>query len=59
MAIDEEGNGFQSLYETGVSRWHEKWKEIKIFELTDDLRQKGYTEDDVNIDLPPVLVLWP
>lgn len=59
VAVDEEGNGFQPLYDVEKARWNEKWREIKLYELTEELRQKGFSGEDVDENLPPTIVLWP
>lgn len=59
MSADPEGNGYHELSDVEKCRWHSKWQEIKLFELTDELRDQGYDEEDVNMDLPPAIAMWP
>lgn len=56
MSIDPEGNGFQELSEIGTQAYADG--EVGIESLTDELRAKGYGEEDI-LDSTPALVLWP
>ena len=58
---DSEGNGFSplALAYTGAYRQNEPWSgEIIIEELTPELRQQGFTEEDMRGGIP-ALVLQP
>ncbi|KKK62240.1 hypothetical protein LCGC14_3006330 [marine sediment metagenome] len=57
MATDEEGNGFAPLGEIELGAYEDG--EIKLAELTDELRKQGYGEEDVSVDGVRAVVLWP
>lgn len=65
LQSDSEGNGFSLL--AGVDGHNNVYVEdgwsgyVKLAELDDDLRDVGYTEDDVyeGEDGQPCAVLWP
>jgi hypothetical protein len=64
MFADSEGNSFHPLSEEGVSigvyAWDgEYYAEIGLRELTSELEQSGYSEDDVMEKGRPCIVLWP
>lgn len=59
MSIDPEGNGFGQLGDIEKGRWDSRYSSIKLFELTEELREDGYSDEDFNPNLPPVVVLWP
>ena len=58
LAKDPEGNAFNPLDELSTAIYGPATREIGLFELTDDLRAKGYDEDDL-LDGIPSVVLWP
>jgi hypothetical protein len=60
LSKDSEGNGFNKLedYSTGYNFDHED-REIGIRDLTDELAEQGYTDEDVMEDGVPCIVLWP
>lgn len=60
MSTDEEGNYFHTLYTYGEAMYLDN--EVGLRELTHELVDKGYTEDDVLSDADgavPCIVLWP
>lgn len=61
LAKDVEGNSFSPLYdiETGSYETENTWSvRFGIEELTDELKELGYTEEDV-VKGVPCIVLWP
>lgn len=60
---DEEGNGYclvQGLDVGGVERLSYNIEEVKVLELTKDMKRKGFTEEDVaGEDWVKVLVIYP
>lgn len=65
MSQDEEGNGYSPLAnistcnDVTVYVANNSWSgEVGLAELTDELRDVGYGEDDV-LDGVPCIVLWP
>jgi hypothetical protein len=63
MSRDEEGNGFSPLYEIGTSSYVSdggSYGEIGLEpeDLTDEMRAKGYSEEDVK-EGQKAIVLWP
>ena len=62
MSRDAEGNGFSPLADvaTGAYTPDTTWSgEVHLEELTDELREQGYTEEDVREDGQKAVVLWP
>ena len=62
LSIDPEGNGFCPIEQLSTGAWAEDDREggVDIEELTDELREQGYTESDLPKDgAKPVLVIWP
>jgi hypothetical protein len=64
MSRDSEGNGFSPLSDVADNARYEQenaWSgEIRLKELTPDLKERGYTEDDVaDENAPECIVLWP
>lgn len=64
MSRDSEGNGFSPLSSIADNSRYEPenaWAgEIRLKELTPDLKEQGYTEDDVAAETAPeCIVLWP
>ena len=59
ISIDAEGNSYDPLYliEKGMN-WNERWQEVGYQELTDDMRNRGYGEDDV-VEGIPAVVFYP
>jgi hypothetical protein len=60
LSRDEEGNGYGELddVETGM-RFDPEWGQTGYEELTDELRENGYSEDDVMKGGLPCVVLFP
>ena len=59
MAKDAEGNNFCPLREIDEECNYSTYSgEIGLAELTPDLRQQGYTNEDV-LEGQPALILWP
>jgi len=60
MSMDPEGNGFFPLgdLETYAFTKEDGCGEIGIEELTDELREQGYTEEDIK-EGQPAVCLWP
>ncbi|KKN20699.1 hypothetical protein LCGC14_0932710, partial [marine sediment metagenome] len=46
MSIDPEGNGFNKLCDVELGRWDADDREVSLFELTDELREQGYSDGD-------------
>ena len=64
MSRDSEGNGFSPVAETaGENNSYipdTEWSgEIRIHHLTDELREHGYTDEDVDAEGQRAVVLWP
>jgi len=62
MSKDSEGNGFSPGYAVEACSYvaDSTWSgEIGLEELTDKLREAGYSEEDVKEDGVPALCLWP
>jgi hypothetical protein len=62
MSKDSEGNGFSKLSDIafGNDRYSGGYSgEIGLDHLTEELEQRGYTEDDVMSDGEKCIVLWP
>jgi hypothetical protein len=57
LSIDPEGNGFSPLY--SVETYMFDSGEIGLEELTDELAEKGYSDDDVMDHGKKAVVLWP
>ena len=66
LQSDSEGNGYSPL--AGVDGYNNMYAEdsgwsgyVKLCELDDDLREAGFSEDDVyeGEDGQPCVVLWP
>jgi hypothetical protein len=59
LAKDAEGNGYKSLADVNAGMGFAAG-EIGYLELTNRLREAGYTEDDLCAkDAVPCVVLWP
>ena len=56
LSRDEEGNGFQPLVDVATAAYRDG--DTGIEELTEELREQGYSEEDVMKGTPAV-VLWP
>lgn len=61
MSIDGEGNGHSLFSGVETCAWAEEhgYGEIGLEELTDELREQGYTEEDVKEDGVPALCFYP
>jgi hypothetical protein len=59
LAADGEGNGFDSLYTVEAMAWDAESREVHYRELTPGMRDLGYTEEDVDPNGRPAVVLWP
>lgn len=57
LSIDPEGNGYNELRDVGTSAYSEG--EIGLEELTPDLKEHGYSEEDVMENGQKAVVLWP
>lgn len=58
LSRDAEGNGYCELGQICDNNvFHES--EIGLRKLTPELKQQGYTEDDVKTEGKAALVLWP
>jgi len=55
MAADDEGNDFRPVSSIGTGSWDKE--NFGIEELTEDLEEQGYTEDDI-IDGQKAICLW-
>lgn len=61
MAKDSEGNNFSPMSDMSTYAYdsYNNWSgDIGLEKLTDELKNQGYTEEDV-VDGIPSLVLWP
>lgn len=59
LTSDSEGNCFDTLYTVEAMQYISEHHEVRYRELTDDMREQGYTEEDVTTDGQPAVVLWP
>ena len=61
VSIDEEGNGFHELADINPDmRWSGEVDDSPRYpELTEELKNAGYTEEDVSDEGEKVVVLWP
>lgn len=63
IAKDGEGNNYSPLADVDESHVYmadSTWSgDIGYAALTDELREMGYTDDDVMADGKPALILWP
>lgn len=62
LSIDPEGNAFREVYEVAAenNRFDERDGEVQLAELTPELEEQGYTEEDVlGAEHPMAVVLWP
>jgi len=62
LSKDGEGNGFSPLADVECAAYTSEntWSgEVHIEELTPELIEQGYTEDDVREDGEKAVVLWP
>lgn len=55
MSSDAEGNGFHPLEDAETGGYADG--EVGLLELTEELKAKGYSEEDVRGE--PAMVLWP
>lgn len=58
LSRDEEGNGFSELADINPDYYY-KDGDIGYPKLTDELRDEGYSEEDVMHGGKPAIVLWP
>lgn len=58
MSRDPEGNGFMTIEDVDNNSGLDHWNDVGIFELTDELRDRGYSDEDVH-DRKRIVVLWP
>jgi len=63
QAKDGEGNGFSPVTDIELGRYvaddADEWRgQFGLAELTDELREAGYSEEDV-LDGPLAVCLWP
>lgn len=60
MASNEEGTGYHIVnsVDSNSNFIGDYYVEIGVAELTDELLEQGYTEDDL-LDGEPCIVLWP
>lgn len=60
LSRDEEGNGFSELRDLdNNARFSERDGEVGLERLTAELKQQGFTSEDVKRSGKPALVLWP
>lgn len=63
VASDGEGNSYHYAEDLSIENVFVAdqygWIELGYAELTDDLRQRGYTEEDLLPDGAPCVVIWP
>jgi hypothetical protein len=57
MSTDSEGNGFDTL--SSIETHSYKDGEIGLLELTPELKERGYTDEDLLVGGKPAVVLWP
>jgi hypothetical protein len=65
MASDPEGNSFAPMSENGISTNykydHTQYRDscVGLDQLTEELEEEGYGEEDLMEDGVPCVVLWP
>ena len=62
LSRDPEGNGFNPLEDVESSMFHEEWEEVRLKELTPELEEQGYSDEDLGLEedgFIPAVVLWP
>ena len=61
LAIDEEGNGYNTLEQITTAVYHKRTKEIGLRELTPELTASGFGPEDAltGKNVVPAIVLWP
>ena len=57
LSVDSEGNWFDTLHRVEGMDYQDH--EVHYRELTDEMRARGYTEEDVRADGQAAVVLWP
>jgi len=57
VSRDAEGNGFTPVHDIETAMYSKG--EIGYSELTPELEEQGYCEDDIMADGEPSVVLWP
>lgn len=58
ISSDSEGNSFNEFYSYSTASYDKGAREIGLEELTEELKNDGYSEEDVKEGVPCV-VLWP
>jgi hypothetical protein len=58
LSRNAEGNGFNELSDIELSSYDHSTREIGLIELTDELREEGYSEEDV-LEGEKAIILWP
>lgn len=61
LSADDEGNSFNTLYSVSEGIYVTETKEIRLSELTPELRKEGYSDGDVyhGNNGQKAVVLWP
>ena len=59
MSRDPEGNGYSPLHNIDTCVYDNDEFAVWYLELTDDLRKRGYGEDDVFPNGVPAVAMWP
>lgn len=61
VSSDKEGNSYSLLEDAELMRYIEGDDGVEVFiaGLSEELREEGYTEEDIRLDATPCLVLWP
>lgn len=59
LSSDEEGNDFSILHNCEKYSYDLENRQIGLEELTEELKQEGYGEEDVVKDGVKAFVLWP
>jgi len=61
LASDPEGNEYRELYETVVNNttYDVQCNELGLEYLTEELRADGFEDDDIDLEAPRAIVLYP
>jgi hypothetical protein len=59
LSSDGEGNSFRKLGDFSTAMFDPEEREIGLEVLTEELKQAGYSDEDVMEDGEPAVVLWP
>lgn len=61
LARDSEGNGYSPLWSIAPMTFAPAWGEVFEREITEEMRKKGYTDEDLYTgdDAQKAVVLWP